>query len=180
MKEHRVSYRYARALIESSKEKGLADKIYEDFQKIKFTFEISRELRQLAASPVFQLLRKKKIIEEIFNEEKISKMTMDFLMLLIEKRRGNLILSIISEFEEQYNIMNNLLPIKVYSAIELNDEIKKEVVNKVTERTKMQVIPNYFTDPSLKGGILVRIGDWVFDASLKNQLKNLHKSLIGN
>jgi len=180
MKEHRVSYRYAKALIESAKKEGVADLIHDDFNKVKYTFELSRELRQMAASPVVQLWRKKKIFNEIFLEEKISKMTMEFLLLLIDKRRGNLILSIIDEYEKQFNILNNRLPVTIESAVELDDKIKKQVLKKITEKANLELVPEYRLDKNLKGGILVRIEDWVFDASIKNQLKLLHRKLAGD
>lgn len=178
MREHRVSYRYAKALLESAKKVGMADLIYDDFSKIRFTFEMSKELRRLAASPVFQLWRKKKILNEIFEEEKISPLAMQFLLLLIEKRRGDLVLSIIAEYEMQYNLLNNKLPITVESAVELDEKMKSQVVNKVASKTKMTILPEYKINKELKGGILVMIQDWVFDASIKNQLKILRKQLI--
>jgi len=180
MQEHKISLRYARALLESAKNEGIADKILEDLQKVKATFESSKELQRLVASPVFQTYKKRKILTEIFDEIKISKITLDFIMLLIDKRRGNLILDIISEFETQYNIANNKLPIEVISAIELNENEKQRIIERINQKTKMEVIPKYKIDESLKGGIIVKIDDWVYDASLKNQLKNLFKQLTEN
>lgn len=177
MKEHRVSFRYAKALLESARKEGIAEVILNDFRNVRHTFEMSRELRLLAASPVFQLWRKKKILHEIFEQEKVSKLTMDFLILLIEKRRGELMLSIIYEYELQYNIMNNRLPIQISSAVEMNDNEKELIIKKVSDWTKLTILPSYKVDPTIKGGILVRIGDWVFDASVKNQLQNLHRKL---
>lgn len=178
MKEHKISLRYARALLESAKKEGKADEILNDLQKVKTIFEQSKELRRLAASPVVQIYKKRKILEQLFKEFQVSKITLDFIMLLIDKRRGNLILDIISEYETQYNIANNKLPIQVISTVELDDNAKNKIIQKLQERTKMEIIPSYKIDDSLKGGILIKVNDWVFDASLKNQLQNLYKQLI--
>lgn len=178
MKEHRVSYRYAKALLESAKKEGVVELIYNDFKSIKMTFLLSKELRHFAASPVIQLWRKKKVLNEIFEEEKISPLSMEFLILLIDKRRGDLILSIIEEFEKLYNLLNNRLPITVESAVEMDEKMKTQVLEKVSAKTKMTVLPEFTLNKELKGGILVRIQDWVFDASIKNQLKILRKQLI--
>ena len=164
MYEHRVSFRYAKALLESAIKEGVIENIFNDFQNVKQFFEQSSELRSLAASPVIQQWRKRKAFEEIFKDENISKMTLEFLLFLIDKRRGNLILSIIAEYETQYNLFNKKLPIQISSAIELNDEIKKDVVSRVSNITKMKILPEYKINTNLKGGILVRIGDWIFDA----------------
>jgi len=178
MREHRVSYRYAKALLESARKEGVVDIISKDFEAIKMTFIMSKELRNFAGSPVIQLWRKKKIFNEIFQEEKISNLTMEFLFLLINKRRGELILSIIEEFGKLYNILNNKLPITVESAIELDDKIKERIIGKAAEKTNMTILPEYKLNKELKGGVLVRIEDWVFDASIKNQLKRLKNKLI--
>ncbi|ROL61076.1 ATP synthase F1 subunit delta [Bacteroidetes/Chlorobi group bacterium ChocPot_Mid] len=178
MKEHRVSYRYAKALLESAKKEGVVELINNDFKSIKMTFLMSKELRHFAGSPVIQLWRKKKVLNEIFEEEKISPLSMEFLILLIDKRRGDLVLSIIEEFEKLYNILNNRLPITVESAVEMDEKMKEQVLNKVSAKTKMTILPEYKLNEELKGGILVRIQDWVFDASIKNQLKMLRKQLI--
>lgn len=178
MQEHRVSFRYAKALLESAIKEGVSEKILNDFQIVKLFFESSSELRTLAASPVVQLWKKRKAIEEIFKDEHISKMTLEFLLFLIDKRRGDLILSIISEYETQYNVANNRLSIQISSAVELNDKIKNDILDKITALTQKEILPEYTIDKSLKGGILVRIDDWIFDATIKNQLNNLHKILI--
>ena len=178
MKEHRVSFRYAKALLDSAKKEGVTEIISKDFESIKMTFLMSKELRHFAASPVVQLWRKRKILNEIFLEENINKLTLEFLILLIDKRRGDLILSIIDEFEKQYNILNKRLPIIVEASVELDDKIKNQIIKKVAEKAKMTILPEYRLNKELKGGILVRIDDWVFDASIKNQLKILKRQLI--
>ena len=177
MLEKRVSFRYARALLDTASEKGLAAEVFKDIQKVRATLEISKELRSLTESPVFQLWKKKQIYKAIFTEEKISDLTMNFLILLIDKRRGELIISIIRQYEMQYNLLNNRLEADIISALELNDELKKQVIDKLHNWTKKTILPTFIVDEKIKGGLLVRIDDWVFDASVKQQLDTLFKKL---
>ena len=107
----------------------------------------------------------------------MSKLTMDFLIMLIEKRRGELMISIIEQFENQYNVYNNKLPVEVESAVELSEDIKNKIVTRIADWTKKTVLPKFRINPALKGGFLVKIDDWVFDSSIKNQLELLYKSL---
>lgn len=177
MLEKRVSFRYARALLDTASKEGLAGEVFKDVQKVRATLQASKELSSLTASPVFQLWKKKKIYKAIFEEEKISDLTLNFLILLLDKRRGELIPSIVRQYEMQYNLLNNRLEVDIISAIELTEQIKKKVIDKLTDWTKMTILPNYKIDAKIKGGLLVRIDDWVFDASVKHQLEKLFKKL---
>ncbi len=177
MREHRVSYRYARALLESAQKEGEEKRILEELLAVKKILEQSRELRLLAASPVVQLWRKRKAFEQIFEQFKLSKLTLEFVLFLIDKRRGNIIIDIIEEYHRLYLISKNILPVEIFSAVELSDKVKKKVEKKVEEASKMDVLPKFVVDPALKGGIVVKIDDWVFDASIKNRLNELYKTL---
>lgn len=177
MTEQRVSFRYAKALLETATKGLVAETIFNDFQKVALTMELSRELRVFTASPVVQQWKKKKIFTEVFNEVKISELTLTFLILLIDKRRGNLILDIIKQYEIQYNRLMNKLSVIITSAVELSDEIKQRIIDRLSLITGKQILADFKTNIDIQGGIIVRIDDWVFDASVKNQLSNLFKQL---
>lgn len=177
MNEHRVSFRYARALLETAQEAKSADVVLEDFERVNESFKLSRELRSLTASPVFRLNKKKEIFKELYNTLKVSDLTMDFLQLILDKRRGALIPSIIAEYVTQYNQLNNILPIEVESAVELSEDLKSEILKRLTEKTKQTLQPIFKVNPDLKAGFIVKIDDWMFDASLTNQLKKLYATM---
>jgi F-type H+-transporting ATPase subunit delta len=179
MLEYKVSYRYAKALIDTAVKQGVADQIFEDFKKVDETYNMSRELRSLTKSPVFQQWRKKKIYNEIFTQEKISPLTLNFLIMLIDKRRGELIPSIIAQYIAQYNIRNNKLVVEIQTAIEPSEEIKDKLINRLADMFKKTILPKYSVNKDLKSGLLIKIDDWVFDATLKNQLNILYKELAG-
>ncbi len=177
MFEHRVSSRYAKAMLDMAADKGMAKDIYDEFENVSLTLNMSRELRSLTASPVFQLNKKKKIFQEIFRAEHISDEMLDFLLLLIDKRRGELILSIAHQYKKQYDVRNNRLPVDITSAVELDDNKRKEVTEKLAAMTKKTILPNFCINRNLIGGILVRVDDWVYDFTVKNQLKQIHLRL---
>lgn len=178
MTEKKVSLRYARALLNTANEAGMVDAVYNDFLKIQKTFDTSRELRSLTASPIFPVWRKKKIYAELFGELEIQELTMKFLTLLLDKGRGTLIQPIIQQYYELYNTLNNKVPVIFSTARELREDLKQKLIEKFKEYTKMDVIPTFKVVPELRGGIQVTINDWVYDASIRNQLKSLYKSLI--
>jgi F-type H+-transporting ATPase subunit delta len=177
MIEYRVSFRYARALLELAVKGGIADTIYTEFQKINFLFESSRELRSMVSNPIFQLWKKKQILTSILEEIECSAFTTTFLLFVVDKRRGMLIESIIYQFGVLFNQMKNNLPVQINSAVELNDMLKNEISSRLADWTKKTIQPNYSVKPELKGGFSVQIDDWVYDATLKNQLEVLHRKL---
>ena len=177
MTEQRVSSRYARAVIETASKEGLLDTVYKDFIKVLEIINSNKDLRNLLHSPVVKFWQKKKILNEIF-EPSINKLTLSFILLLADKHRENLIPDIIVQYQNQYNKINNLLPVSIISAVELDDNLKTQINNKIENYSKMKIIPAYKVDRSIKAGLLIKIDDWVFDASLRNQLDSLYKRLI--
>jgi F-type H+-transporting ATPase subunit delta len=176
MTEQKVSLRFARALLNIAQAEKLTDTVYGDLNELVRLLSISRELRQLAESPVVQHWRKAKALKEIL-EGKISPLTYNFLMLLVDKGRLGLIQAITVQFEILYNLLNNKLVVEIISAIEMTDELKSKTIKTLSDITKKTILPTYKVDEKIQGGVTVQIGDWVYDASLSNQLELLHKRL---
>lgn len=179
MTEQRVSSRYARAILNIATDAGQAESVMKDMKQIEGIIDGSRDLLNLVRTPVVQFWKKRAIFHEIF-EPFVSKLTLDFMMLLTDKNREALLPDIIVQYEKQYNKMHDLLPVEITSAVELRDESKARLVKKLEDYTKKKIIPRFKTDMSLKGGMIVRIDDWVFDASILNQLAVLYNKLIKN
>jgi F-type H+-transporting ATPase subunit delta len=177
MNEQKVSHRYARALFDIAQSEGLIEEVYKDFQTISSALGASRELVALTKNPVFQQWRKKKIYKEIFGDKKVSDLSLNFLILLLDKRRGELIPNIVEQYKIIYNLFNKIQPLTVFSAIELTPEMQSSITKKLDEKTQMHTQPVFKVDPAVKGGIMVRIGDWVFDGTIRNQLVDLYKQL---
>jgi F-type H+-transporting ATPase subunit delta len=177
MFEQRVSSRYAKAMLQTAVKEGVADTLYKDFNYVNSVLDMSAELRSMTHSPVIRNWKKKNIYKELF-ESKINKLTMEFIIMLANKRRDGLIPSIINQYIIQYNIMNNLLPVEITTIDELDSLMKSKVEKQLTDWSKKKIIPSYILDNSIKGGILIKVDDWVYDASVKHQLELLHERLI--
>ena len=103
MIESKVSLRYAKSLLDTTDSLASSDLVLKDFDYILKIIKSSKELASLFRSPIIQNWKKKKILKEIF-EPTISKLTLDFLMLITEKHREILIFSIIQQYINLYNI----------------------------------------------------------------------------
>jgi F-type H+-transporting ATPase subunit delta len=87
--------------------------------------------------------------------------------------------SIANEYELIYNSRNNIDPVLIETAIELDEDAKNKLVEMLANWTKSTIQAEYKVNPNLKGGLKVNIKGWVFDATIKNQLEKLRKTLAG-
>lgn len=177
MTEYKVSFRYARAVLDLAEQAKLADTIYQDLEYVKRILNSSNHLRLFTINPIIQEWRKVRVYKDIF-ERWINPLTMNFLLFIIKKRRSNLIESIAEQYIIQYNELKNRKFVEIQSAVELDDELKSKTVSKINSLINKTIIPDFKVNPQLKGGILVKIDDWVYDGSLKNQLEQLRKQLV--
>jgi F-type H+-transporting ATPase subunit delta len=179
MTEQRVSFRYAKAIIETAEAEKITDLLYKDFMYVREVCEYSHELTTFIKSPIVHERDKKKVFKELF-EKKINSVTLNFLNFLIEKSRANYTLDIIVQYEELYNKLNNKIKVDITTAVELEDAAKNKIVDKISDNTGKTILSNFNVKKEIDGGLLVRINDWVYDATLKRQLKNLYNTLAKN
>lgn len=177
MREQRVSSRYAKALSVLALEQGIEEDIVADKNYILRSLASSRELRTTLNSPIISSYKKKAILKELFESE-VSTLMMNFLLLVEDKNRENILSNILEEFTKDYNIRHNQVPVVINSAYELSDEMKDKTVSRMNEITGMTILPEFKLDANIIGGITIRYDDYIFDASVKSQLEKLHRSLL--
>ena len=102
----------------------------------------------------------------------------DFLKILIEKKRFKELEGIVAAYQEELDKINNLQRVEVISAVELDDNSKQRIIEKLQKRLQKNVIAQWQTDEEIIGGLVVKINDDVIDSSLKNKLENLSKNII--
>jgi len=177
MNESKVSVRYANSLLSSAIEKGNLDKVAKDMELVYSAIKSSAELSRTLASPIVKAQLKSSILEEIF-KKKISKETMDFLKFVVEKNREDLLESIVNKFLELRDQKLGLVNVNVKSAVELGEDQKKKLKEKFEKLLNKKVRFNFTIDPDVVGGFVAKVGDTVYDASLKNQLEILKKRFL--
>lgn len=178
MNEKIISSRYAKAIYSMAEEKQHVEAILNDFKLILKTIKDSRELYNLIESPVVAGDKKLAILKEVFDDS-LNDIMVSFLKLLTDKSRTYLVDSIANEYELIYNSRNNIDPVLIETAIELDEDAKNQLVEMLANWTKSTIQAEYKVNPDLKGGLKVNIKGWVFDATIKNQLEKLRKTLAG-
>ena len=102
----------------------------------------------------------------------------NFLKLLVKKNRFDLIFDIIKLYNNLLDKINNISKIEVISAIELDDNFREKIKNRLSEILKKEIIINYNTDESLIAGLVYKMGDDVFDTSLKGKMEKFKNAIL--
>ncbi len=177
MLHSRVASRYASALLGAARQANVLDDVRKDVDLLKVSVAVSRELASFLKSPIISADRKAAALKSIF-EDKVSILAMNFLLLLVEKTREAELPQILTSFDAQYNEYKGIVEAHISSAIELDEQQKQAILDKVRRYTGKTVVPDYRLDPTLIGGFQVRIGDSILDGSVKHQIENLKKTLM--
>lgn len=178
-----VAGRYAEALYQiASKEKvlpkykSMVDRIESELKAIEKILGENSDLQKLLYHPQITAAAKKEILGKLF-KGRISDITGNFLALLVDRRREAFFGDIVSEFVSLANAGRNIVEARVASAVVLKDEEKTSLNQILAKLTGKKVQTTYTVDPSLVGGVVVRIGDKIIDGSVKTRLATLRDRL---
>ena len=177
MKRSRVAKRYAKAIFEAALELKSLDQLEADFESLGKSYDESQEFRNLLNSPVVPNDTKSSVFAEIF-EKRLSKAAFQFVSLLISKNREALLPQVIEDFRRLADQHRGIVRGSVHSVLPLSASQLKTLKSKMDKITGKDVVFTQEIDESLLGGVLVQIGDTVYDASLRNQLGKLRENLI--
>ena len=177
MRHSRVASRYASALLKTAQQANSVDAVRKDIDLLKTSVAVSRELANFLKSPIINADQKAGAIRRIF-EGRISPLALNFLFLLVEKKREGELPQILGSFDDLYNEHMGVVKAQISSAIELDEQQKQAILDKVRRYTGKTVLPDYNIDSALIGGFMVRIGDRVLDGSVRHQIEILKKTLM--
>ncbi|OYV88532.1 MAG: ATP synthase F1 subunit delta [Ignavibacteriae bacterium 37-53-5] len=179
VKGSRASRRYAGALLELAAELKKVDQVSADMRLIRGAISASRDLELFFASPVIDRSKKKGVIRALF-EAKVDKMTMSFLLLLVEKGRESLLAGIVVEYADLLDEMMGIVNAELKAPFEFDEKHIARARVKLEEITSKKVRMSFSLDKSLVGGFLAQIGDTVYDGSVRRQLELLKRRLTEN
>lgn len=174
----RIVKRYALALFRSAQAEGVTDKVLSDLRQVKSTIASSRDLRMMLQSPVIRTAVKVVVLTEIFGSS-LSKLSLDFVVFIAEKGRESLLTEVINAFESIYNDANGILKVGIVSATQLSEDIRSKIVATMAKTTGKRIEPTFSMDPSLIGGLRIRVADMLYDGTVSSQLATLYSRLAG-
>jgi F-type H+-transporting ATPase subunit delta len=175
----RIAKRYAKALFEIAEETKKLEKITNDVGFIDSLIRSSRELQLFLKSPIIKEDKKREVLKEIFSDSRVDPVTLKFIMLLVEKKREDILHDIVKVYQQIYDEKMGIVSAEVVTAVEVGERLKKKIEQKILELTgAKKVKASYRVDPSIIGGIVIRVGDTVYDASIRRRIQLLREQLI--
>lgn len=174
-----VARRYAHALYLEAEQEGHTAEVDEDVALVKESLANSRDLVNVFASPVISRQKKEVIIEQLF-EKRLRPLTYSFLTLLLKKNREDSFPAALQAYTDLRDTQGNVEAAVVRSAFSLSDREKENVTSALEGMTGKRIRLQTEVDPALIGGIVVRLGDTVYDGSVRNQLALLRERMERN
>lgn len=164
--------RYAKALFDLAKASGpqALDKSGEDIANFSALTRESADLSRLFSDPVFSSEEKRKVITALADKLGMNAMVRDFCYLLADKHRLALIGGIAEEFQKLSDTEKGILRGELVSAARLDGKTQTTVLGELEKKAGKTLVLDFKVDKTLLGGMVLKVGDNVMDASLKTQL----------
>ncbi len=172
-----VAKNYANSLVEIA-QAGLVthNEIFANLDTIKKILTSSMDLQKTLKNPTIDDKTKFAIIDEVFKNS-INQKIIDFFKIIIEKKRFDEFAKIIVAYQLELDKINNIQRVEIISAIELSEEKRSAIVDKLQQKLLKNVIPTWSIDDSIIAGLIVEIDDNVIDTSLRTKLEKMNLSI---
>ena len=178
MKDIRVARRYAAALFGIAVRDDILDAVAQDLTLIsRFVAEIPY-LRAVLLQPLVSDERKNKVLGDAFGD-RVTATSLNFLKLLVRKRREDLIDECVREFRALLAERSNSADAIAYSAVPLSPAQAERLTQSLQAMTGKTVHLTAELDPTMLGGVIVRLGDTIIDGSVRGRLQRLEQQLLG-
>lgn len=176
MSEIRVATRYARSLLDLSREKKSLEQVYSDAKNILQLLKENRELRVMIKSPVIHGTKKEAILIKIFSGQ-LSELTFKFIAIVIRKGRETVLEDIFKQFVDQYNKLKGISSATITTATPIDAGLKTRIKGMLDAKTDRTFEIENKVNREMIGGFILRYEDKLVDASILAQLKELQKHL---
>jgi F-type H+-transporting ATPase subunit delta len=164
---------YGRSLFQVALEHGRVDELREQLIQFAQALEEHRELAVFFFSPYFSSSEKRQSLDTLL--EGADEIFLNFLSLLIENHRMPVIFRIRQEYQRLWDEHNRTLPVEITSAIALDRDTTESLGRSIGERAGRKVTLAARVDPDILGGIIIRVGNSILDASIRNRLEQLRR-----
>ncbi len=170
-----VSEVYARALFEVASERDILDVVRDQLGQFVEVLSTNHSLQTFFFSPYLSTEEKKNGLARLIDGAEDT--FMSFLETLVERHRMPEIFHIRARYEELWDAEMKRLPVEVTSAVELDGSIVRDIGERIGTQTGNKIELTSVVDPDILGGIVLRVGDFILDASIRNRLSQLRKQV---
>jgi F-type H+-transporting ATPase subunit delta len=166
---------YARSLFEVADEHDKLDIVRDQLGQFTDALAESRELELFFFSPYFSTEEKKEGLDKAVDGA--DELVGNFLAVLIENHRMPALMRVRRDYDRLWREANRMLPVQVTSAIELDDTVTRQIGEEIGRQTGRKVELSTTVDPDVLGGIVLRVGNSILDASIRTRLERLRKQV---
>lgn len=179
MKGGTAAHRYAKALFGLAQDEHRHREVRAELEKLDSLFAGSDEMRAALLTPRHPADERKSALRAIASAASISPLVQNFLAYLVDQRRLIDLVGIIEAYGELADLAEGLVTAEITSASPLDDRRKDRLRRALSDRTGREVRLEVTVDENLIGGAVAKVGDLVFDGSLRTQLGQLRNTLTG-
>ena len=177
MDQSAINVRYAKAFFSAAKEKKMLDTFKKDIELVSNVSGQSAEFILLLESPIVKTSKKTELISLIF-KGKVHNFTMQFLLLIVQNKREIHIPGICRNFLQLTRKDQNIKSAVITTAVELKEEIIKKIELLMAKELDAKIELTSKVDEEIIGGMVLRVGDKQYDASVATQLKKIKQKLL--
>jgi F-type H+-transporting ATPase subunit delta len=174
----RVARVYAVALLEAADRRGETAQVLEEFASlIEDIFRADPQFEAFLASGAISRKPKAEAIHHAF-DGRASETFRNFLLVLNAHQRLDMLRAIYDAVRELFDERSGRMRVTVTTAVPLPDDLRERLRQELREKYKKEPVLTTKVDPALLGGLIVKVGDWLYDASVRTRLTNIRKQLI--
>ena len=177
MADRQVTRRYAQALYEEADRQGHLGQVDEDVDFLRQSLDQAPELGRVLQSPVVPQEKKRGVLESLV-KSRVGALTFRFIELLLQKDREEELAPMLEAYRDLRDRQEGIVEATVRTAHALDDQERtrlEEAVAQLTGQPNVRLSVQH--QPDLIGGVVVRVGDTVYDGSVRHQLASLHERL---
>ena len=177
MKNLAIARRYAKALLLISKEDGQTDTYRNELGGFADLVAQEKSLYEAITNPLYETTGRRNVLQTVIDKLDLTRTMKSFLLLIFDKGRIGFIGSINDYYQKLADELKGVARASLVSAIDLSAETVEKIRVALSKKTQKDIILAVEQDPELIGGIITKIGDLVWDGSIKTQLINMRESL---
>lgn len=178
MRKTAAARRYAKALFQLAREEGRVDAVRAEMKALADAFDATPELRHVVFRPLHPLAQRKAAVDAVTARLGGSDTVRRFLALLLDQHRMDTFPEVRAELERLADEAAGRVPAEVITAAELPADQLERLRRALAERTRRDVQLQVRVDPSILGGVVAKVGDLVFDGSIRTQVAQLRANLM--
>ena len=179
MKSIRTAERYARALLEQSREKNALEDVHQDMVRVEEILKQNKSLLTLLKTPLVHADKKQKVLTAVFGNQ-CHPITLSLFNLLVRKGREDTLPFVAASFIQRYREHNGILSAELQAARPMDEDALAAILSRVESMFRKKVLLDEKVNPALLGGFVLKVGDRYFDGSVSARINRLKQEFRKN